>query len=244
MKPMNDRLYFLLRRAADLNLWGGELLGGENLPRRGPAVFVANHLGALGPIGVVCSLPLRLTPWISAEMVDPALAPEYLREDFVERELGLRPPLSGWLAGWICRLAVPLLHALGCIPVYADYRELGQTFACSLDRLLQGGCLLIFPEDPQGAPDPLTGMRPFRKGYLRLGELYYRARGQGLQFHPLAVHPSRKVMAGGALIYNGRHRPGAERLRLKRLLEGEIKRMFLEMGEGLNFPYSLSTQSR
>ena len=46
--------YHFLTGALDLFLWSGELIGEENLPKEGPAAFIANHLGPSGPIAVVC----------------------------------------------------------------------------------------------------------------------------------------------------------------------------------------------
>jgi hypothetical protein len=89
---MNDSTYFFLVKLLDINIWGGDLLEGEYLPKSGPAVFVSNHLGSLGPIGVVCSLPLRLYSWILADTVDPDLAPNCVRIDFVEKDFHLVPP--------------------------------------------------------------------------------------------------------------------------------------------------------
>ncbi|MGQ9832905.1 MAG: hypothetical protein ACUVRJ_03755 [Candidatus Villigracilaceae bacterium] len=81
------------------------------MPIRGPAVFVCNHLGALGPIAAYASIPLKLHFWIHANMLDPALAPDYLRLDFVEPQLHIAPPFSHWLAAAIskiqCRFCAP-----------------------------------------------------------------------------------------------------------------------------------------
>ena len=46
---MKDSLYQFIVSVLDLALWGGELVGEENLPRHGPAVFIANHLDATFP---------------------------------------------------------------------------------------------------------------------------------------------------------------------------------------------------
>jgi 1-acyl-sn-glycerol-3-phosphate acyltransferase len=43
---MKDGLYQFIVGMLDLFLWSGEMIGEENLPRRGPAVFIANHLDA------------------------------------------------------------------------------------------------------------------------------------------------------------------------------------------------------
>jgi hypothetical protein len=89
---MKDGLYQFFVGVLDLFLWGGKLIGEENLPRRGPAVFIANHLDATGPIAAACSIPLRFHPWVIADMMDKDLAPIWLQSDFVERQLHLSPP--------------------------------------------------------------------------------------------------------------------------------------------------------
>src|SRR5512143_1873911 len=98
---MKDGLYQLIVVTLDVFLWGGRLVGEENLPSQGPAVFVANHHEALGPIAVCCSIPLRLYPWSVADMVDKEKAAAYLKWDFVERTLHIGPPLSAKVAGWL-----------------------------------------------------------------------------------------------------------------------------------------------
>ena len=70
---MKDGLYQFIVGVVDLFLWGGELIGEENLPRHGPAVFIANHLDATGPIAAACSIPLRFHPWVIADMMDKVL---------------------------------------------------------------------------------------------------------------------------------------------------------------------------
>src|SRR5512136_3118856 len=95
---MRDRFYHFIASAVDLFFWSGELIGEENLPNSGPAVFIGNHLDAAGPIGVSCSIPLRVHPWVVADMMDRDLAPKWLQMDFTERQLHLKPPLSRWLS--------------------------------------------------------------------------------------------------------------------------------------------------
>ncbi|MHB8779196.1 MAG: hypothetical protein ACYC6R_15770, partial [Anaerolineales bacterium] len=79
---MKDLLYRSLAAGFQAFIWGGEVMGEEILPEQGPAVLVANHLDALGPIAVVSCVPRRLHPWVVADMLDAKLAPEYLRWDF------------------------------------------------------------------------------------------------------------------------------------------------------------------
>ncbi|MCX7608203.1 MAG: hypothetical protein N2049_03160 [Anaerolineales bacterium] len=227
---MNDRLYHLLVGLLDIFAWGGELIGEENLPKKGPAVLVANHLNALGPIACFCSIPLRLYSWTISDMLDPQKAAAYLNMDFTERQLGLKPPWSLWLSRLLVRITVPLLRSLGCIPVYrGDYGRMQETFRLSLQRLREEKCLLIFPEDNLLPAEPQTGMRMFWHTFVRLGELWYKETGQALGFYPIAIHPTGKIQVGNPVFFNPLNRAGWERKRITEILEMEIRRMYLEL---------------
>jgi hypothetical protein len=230
---MNGLLYHLVSWAFDELIWGGDLVHSENLPSHGPAVIVSNHLGALGPIAVGGSVPLQLHAWIHADMLDPELAPDYLRRDFVERQLHLSQPFSGWLAALISKIHVPLLRALGGVPVYPATSDHQMTFDISVGLLEQRMFILIFPEDPSLPMDPRTRMTPFKKGFTRLGELYYQKTGKILSFHPLAVHAeSFTVRAGSPVRYNPLNNAARERIRIKNQLEDSIHGMYLEASHG------------
>lgn len=227
---MKDQFYHLIASAVDLFLWSGELLGQENLPGKGPAVFIGNHLDAAGPIGVACSLPLRVHPWIITDMMDRDLAPKYMQWDFIERQLHLKPPLSCWLASLLCRITVPLFHSLGCIPVYRhDYHRLHATLQATLQVLRTGEFVLIFPEDNQLPMDPVTRMQPFQHSFVRLAEMYHLETGLCLPFIPVATHGSGYVRLGPAVVYNPRSQVGVERCRIKDAIEDQVIRMYLEM---------------
>lgn len=230
---MNETLYRFVSWGFQELIWGGDLLGAEELPERGPAVFVSNHLGALGPIAVGASIPLRLHAWTHADMLNPHLAPDYLRRDFVEGQLHLTSPFSHWLAHAISRIHVPLLNAVGCVPIYNTPESLLETFRLSVDLLAQGECLLVFPENPNLPVDPRYQMRPFKKGFARLGELFYERTKKILPFYPLAVHAeSFTVRVGRPIRYNPLGDSFKERLRLKNLLERTIHEMYLQASEG------------
>ena len=230
---MNKTLYRFVSWGFQELIWGGDLLGQENLPASGPAVFVANHLGALGPIAIGGSLRYFLHTWIHADMLDSRLAPDYLRRDFVEPTLHVPPPFSGWLADGISKLHIPLLRSIGGIPVSHTPDGLQETFCQTLNLLKDGKFILIFPEDPNLPPDPQTKMRPFQKGFARLGELYYEQTRQVLPFHPLAVHAGTcTVRAGKPIRYNYLNQPASERQRIKSMREQNIRDMLLQASQG------------
>jgi len=226
---MKDGLYQIIVGMIDLFLWGGELIGEENLPRRGPAVFIANHLDATGPIAAACSIPLRIHPWVIGDMMDKAMAPAWLQWDFTERQLHLKPPVSQWVARALCRISVPLFYSIGCIPVYrGDYGRMQETLSMSMDVLRQGQFLLVFPEDNRLTIDPMTRMQPFQRSFARLGEMYFEETGERLEFYPVAIHTSGVVMVGKAVAYDPLHPVGLERHRLKNLMEDTVKAMYLK----------------
>jgi hypothetical protein len=226
---MNDTTYRLIAWLFDAFLWGGELVGDENLAE-GPAVFVSNHLGAVGPIAVVASLPVRLYPWVVSDMMDDDSAAAYLNQDFVEPQLHLTAPFSLWVAEEISKIAIRLLRSAGCVPVWQG-EKLYKTFEHSVDLLVQGKSLLIFPEDPSKKIDWHYKMTPFKKGFIYLGELYYERTGRSLRFYPLAVHrDSYRVKIGQPIAYNLKNLAANERLRIKNVLEASIHEMYQDMG--------------
>jgi len=226
----NDMAYHLIVSILEIFMWDGELVGGENL-QAGPAVIVANHMGSIGPVGICSSLPMRLYPWVLGATVDKVEGPENVRKDFVEKILKLKPPLSEAVAKGICKISTPLLLSVGCIPVPDTHQQQEETFQTSLAILKQGKFLLIVPEDPKTEPDPLTGIRPFKRGFLRLGELYYQETGARLPFYPVVIHEAGLVIVGKPIAYNPLNNARLERLRMVNLLEDTIKAMHLEVTE-------------
>lgn len=230
---MADSLYQFLASVLDLTVWGGKLSGEENLPQQGPAVFVANHLDAMGPIAAPCSIPLRLYTWIQAEMLDPEMAVDWLEWDFIERQLHIKPPLSLWISKAMCSFSVPILHSLGCIPVYrGDYARMQTTLRRSIDLLREGKFVLVFPEDNRYLPDPVTKMMPFQHTFARLGEMYYQETEARLEFYPVTIHSSGVLHVGKPVAYNPLNQPGLERHRIKDLMESTITAVYLQLENG------------
>ena len=208
-------------------LWGGKLVGAQNLPEDGPAVFVANHADAIGPIAITVALPIRLKYWMVADDVDKNLAAAYLQKDFVERQLHFKPPFSRWFSQMLSRITVPYLTALGSIPVDLDNVGIQKTYQMSLETLRAGRCILIFPENPFLPADPATKMNPFRDEFACLGEMYHAETGNCLEFYPLAVHPKKYVLVGKPAAFNPDNPAGQERQRLCTLLRECITGMYL-----------------
>jgi Acyltransferase len=234
MKAITDNAYHVIVEILNTFLWDGDLLGEENLPESGPAVFVANHLGPLGPIGAICSLPLRLYPWIMADMLDREKAAAYLSWDFIERVFKIKPPLGLTLAKLLSKITVPMLTSFGTIPAFQSIDDIQGALKISVELLRERKCILICPEDVSLPQDPVTKMSPFKKGFTRLGELFYAESRRYLQFYPVTIHESHKAILGRPITFNPKFSLPQERLRLKNLLEATIRNRYIEVSiEGM-----------
>jgi hypothetical protein len=57
--------------------------------------------------------------------------------DFIEEELHLPMPFSLWLSKVFTKIAIPLLNAIGVIPVPLDYQDQCRTLETSSQLLLE-----------------------------------------------------------------------------------------------------------
>ncbi|MGB7872983.1 MAG: hypothetical protein WBL25_01270 [Anaerolineales bacterium] len=90
---------------------------------------------------------------------------------------------------------------------------------------------MIFPEDPSKEIDQQYKMTLFKKGFARLGELYYERTRRSLQFYPLVVYlASYRVRISRPIAYNSKNPAANERLRIKNVLEASIREMYQDMG--------------
>ncbi len=141
-----------LKTALGPILWGGSLVGEENLPKQGPAVFIANHMDGIGPVAIYDSVPLTTNAWVIADIVDRDLAPAYFQADLVERQWHFRPPVSRWISRPLSVISVAFLKLIGSIPVYrCDYDGMHKTMEISLRALREGrSCLYSRRIPPAG----------------------------------------------------------------------------------------------
>jgi 1-acyl-sn-glycerol-3-phosphate acyltransferase len=220
-----QRLILRLR----LRGWGQasrQLSGGE------PLIFVSNHLGSFGPLSVLSALPLKLYPWVAHEVTELGRVARKLQEEFTELELKLRPPASVWLARLIGRLCVALMRDVQAIPVYASSRRIRETLRRSLELLLKGKNLLVFPENKEHPINEVLG--DFSTGFLALARLYYRKTRKALCFLPVAVNQKVKgIRIGRPIRFDSRPPYPLEKRRLKRELEDSIYALYYDLEQEL-----------
>jgi hypothetical protein len=191
------------------------VLGLEHVAPSGPALLVANHAGSRGPLATLVSLPMRLYPWVAAATVDPLRAPQRIYDDVVQRELRLGGRAGMAVATVFARLGVGLVRAIGTIPVERDKGLFDESLQQSLEMLVAGRRLLVFPEDPDADRDPATGLQPFLTGCTWLWCLYEKRTGRRLAVHPMGVRVQTRTITIGptlTLERDGRRRNYVRRM--------------------------------
>lgn len=199
--------------------------GLENVQAEGPAIYVTNHLGSMGPIASILSMPMRLYPWVIGEMTDPKRAPRYMYDDFVRPAWHLNGRIGMAVSTVVSKAAVGLLNGLGSVAVDRNRGPSIDAFHRSLVLLAKGQSLLVFPEDPAEPLDPATQMRPFFCGFVRLCTMYEQATGNQLPLYPVCVYPGTKTITVGRPIFFEKH--GDRR----QDVIGTCRRLFEAVGE-------------
>ena len=130
-------LFFLLVvRPAVLLLLGLYVRREDLLPKRGPAIVVANHNSHLDTLVLLALFPLSLLP-----RVRPVAAADY----FAGQDSSL---------GWIAR------HLVGIIPIRrggtALENKANDPLQPAAEALARGNILIIYPEGTRGQPEKLA----------------------------------------------------------------------------------------
>lgn len=135
--------YGVFVRALVLIVLGLNVRHRERLPRRGPAIIVANHNSHLDTMVLMSLFPLKLLP-----KLHPVAATDYF----------LTSRLFSWFA----------LNVVGILPIKRTVARGDENPLAPCDRaLLDGQILIVFPEGSRGQPERLQS---FKGGIARLAE--------------------------------------------------------------------------
>lgn len=178
-----------------------QIIGQRQLEANQPAVFVSNHLGAYSPIVLSLDFPIPFRPWVHAYITDKRYCRAYLEENFTARLLGLKPPLSGWLAALLAAPCIWVMKQVRAIPVYRGQMRIRETFNISVEALKSGQNILIFPENKDALYT--SHVNDFFIGFTHLAWQYEHETGKRLLFYPVFVDKkSRTINIGSAVVYS------------------------------------------
>jgi len=221
---MGDAGFRILQAVFSL-VWHCDLRGFRDPPGGAPRVFVSNHLGSYAPLALLASFPGRLYPWVDHQIVDWKLCAQYLRDDFVERELHVPRPLSSALAWLISTPCVMLMRTIRAVPVHPRSMKGTLTWRRSLELLKRGERLAIFPEDPLVPYN--ADMNVFQDGFAGLARLIHQSGGEVLEFVPVAVHRRRRaILVGESVPYRPEGDPESAGRRLAATLPESVAELY------------------
>jgi hypothetical protein len=237
-KRLTDSLVYDIARLIG-SPFAFDVAGLENIQSPGPAIYIANHLGPIGPIAVILSVPIRFYPWVMADMVDFDRAPHYLFDDFVHPVLHLNGRAGMLFSTLLSKISVRLLNNLKGIPIDRFGGWMTEGFRLSLRLLQEGKNLLIFPEDMLLRLDPETQMRHFMPGFATLCSLFQAEAEVMLPVYPMVVHAASELVSiGKPLFYRpqGTHKQSVNIFCQQ--VEDKVRKIYLDLNKNHEEIYS------
>lgn len=168
-----------------------------------PVVFLGNHAEIYGPIASALCMPIPVRFWvISRMMFKKQDVRKYLYDNTFSKKTYLPVcirKLLAWYLGW---LSVNVMNSLRAIPVYRDSpMKLRQTLRESIDALMNGDNLMIFPEHPEGKYVK-GGISELSPGFLMLAEAWWKKSGKKLRMMPVFANREKRTFTfGNEIIY-------------------------------------------
>ena len=174
-----------------------------------PVIFLANHLGAVGPMYMAVTFPLKdhVAIWCNEGMMDEKLVVDYIRHDWWWDPDSKLAPLYSATVPYIARAIVPkVLRSAPTIAVCRDARVM-TTMRKSLRALREGKHIVIFPELPDGHD---SHAEQLQMGWINLLPMYHKATGKSLRMVPVYIDEAARLFRVGKGITADPERPVAE----------------------------------
>jgi hypothetical protein len=224
---MNNYTYHLIIKLLRAFNKKPRISGLKHYKKGVPSIFVANHLGSFGPVVMKVFFPIDVVPWVTYEIMDKNLCPGYLRDDFVEKELKLKPPLSIIVSKMISKICVSLMIHIRAIPVYKSGKKILAAANESVQKLEKGYEIIIFPEIPDVRNnDPIN---EFYTGFINIAKYFYKRNNANIAFYPVCIHKEKNYISiTKPIIFDHKNAFPHEKRRIINLLKNSIMKMFRE----------------
>ena len=151
-----------------------------------PVIFLANHLGAVGPMYMAVTFPHRdhVAIWCNEGMMEEKMIVDYVRHDWWWKPESKLASFYSATIPYIAKAIVPkVLRSAPTIAVCRDARIM-TTMRKSLAALKEGKHIVIFPERPDGfdSHDEYLQM-----GWVNLVAMYHKATGKTIKMVPVFI---------------------------------------------------------
>lgn len=189
-----------------------------------PCVFICRHRNLRGPIFTMLHMNRQLRPWVFNVFCEK----ESCYRQYSSYTFSVRLKWDRARVESVARLGsrfVPfLMRSMGAIPVYRDMKRMRQTFNLSLQALLRGESIIIYPDvdyvDTSDTPGAMY------TGYLMLGQMYYKATGKNLSFVPTDIRMKRRaILLGDPVEFDGAVKFGLARGRCAAEIQTELEKL-------------------
>jgi 1-acyl-sn-glycerol-3-phosphate acyltransferase len=148
-----------------------------------PAIYIANHSGASGPMTLCMYFEKPIIPWGAYPMMGNYRERwRYLYHVFYRQKLKYTKIKSFVISTLFAMLSKALYVGVYLIPTYPDIR-VKTTMDQSIDELSFGNSLLIFPEDSTNGYADIT--EHYHEGFVFLALRYYKKTGIDLPVYPI-----------------------------------------------------------
>lgn len=193
----------LLKPKARLQVYGEERL----LTEKEPYVMICNHGMWYMPVAAILNLKVDFRPWIH----DVMLKKESCQAE-IDKMLTKIPSLSQRmkraLSSYVTKLVCRVLNDFDPIPVSRGCsRDVLGTLQTSIDALVNGENLLIFPEIPRcdcqnidEESQMAEQLRQLYTGFAQLGRLYFSRTGKKLKFFPIYINRQKESLEVGEVV--------------------------------------------
>ncbi len=166
-----------------------------------PCVLLCRHRNMRGPVNTVLHYAYDASPWIYYPFCE--------KDTFFSHMYGYtmteRLHWPKWLAypflKFLTAVTVPLFKSFGCIPVYRGDSHIRETFRISVDTLLSGRSIMIYPDIDYTANTDSVGS--IYDGFLMLERLYFKKSGRHLPFVPVHLDTKNRRMWFGEPVVFG-----------------------------------------
>lgn len=226
----NSRFTRIMVRICRL-FWRRKVVGLDNIDCSKASVFTCNHGKTSGPVTAVIYLPVLFRPWINGCMLDREEATETMLRTFKDKFnfLGQKAKrgIIHWAAGAICHF----LNSFEPIPVYKGMPMASAAMIDqSVDALMHGDSLLIFPEKPGDKYDRQS-YKEFNTGFAALGKAFHDRTGQCLDFYPIwSDVKTRTFSIGKPVAFDPSNDVREEKIRIS----SELKERMISIKNDLN----------
>ncbi len=190
------------------------------LPYDGEVVYVARHLNMHGPMTALKWLDFPTHPMVfSPFFTKKDCYIQYRDFTFTER-YGKKKRKFNFKAYMASRFVPMLVNSVRAVPVYRSSVKIAKTFRASLECLLKGEPVIVFPDTEYTAGG--DNVSEIYDGFLYLGELYRRKSGKSLKFVPIHIDDEKRCLNEGEIVYCDDFKTEGERaaLEIKNAING------------------------